>query len=221
MSPILEVCDLGFRYGDEPVLEGISFHLEPGESLAVAGPNGAGKSTLLWCVAGLLKASGRVAASTRRIGMVFQNPEDQLFLPSLLEDLMLPLENSGVGRRQAEAEARQALAAVGMERHASRAAYQLSLGQRKRAAIALALVRSPELLILDEPTSELDGRSVRQLVQVLQSLPAARLIASHHLEFLSLVCSRALVLVGGRVAAQGPVPEVFADGARLEAWGLR
>ena len=219
MTPALKVSALRFAYDADAVLDGISFEVAAGESVGLAGANGSGKSTLLWCAAGLLRAAGEVGIFGERltkevltkIGMVFQNPEDQLFMPTLAQDLALPLLNSGVKRDIAHARAEACLREFGLERASERPASQLSLGQRKRAAVALALIRRPELLLMDEPTAELDGRAVRQLGETLRDLPVAKLIASHDLRFLREVTTRVVLLRGGRVLADGSTDEVLAD----------
>ena len=217
MKPVLEVENLSFGFERErPVLRGVSFSVVEGECVGIVGANGAGKSTLLWCLLGLLKASGKVRLLSKRVGVVFQNPEDQLFMPSLLEDVALALVNRGVPAADARQTAVAALERVGLAQAATRPAAQLSLGERKRASIAAALAVSPELLLLDEPTAELDGRAVRQLAGVLAGLPVARLITSHHLEFLLGLASRILVLSEGRIVAEGPADEILGDAALLE-----
>ena len=229
MTPVLEVEQLTFGFHSKrPILRDISFWVEEGECVGILGANGAGKSTLLWCLLGLYRASGVIrlfgapatAAVRRRVGVVFQNPEDQLFMPAVLEDVALALINRGVPGASARQQAAAALERVGLAAAAERPASQLSLGERKRAAIAAALVGSPDLLLLDEPTAELDGRSVRELTGVLRRLPAARLIASHHLEFLGSVCTRILVLCEARVTAEGATAEILSDAALLERAGL-
>jgi cobalt/nickel transport system ATP-binding protein len=229
MTPVLEVEQLTFGFHSKrPILSDISFWVEEGECVGILGANGAGKSTLLWCLLGLYRASGVIrlfgapatAAARRRVGVVFQNPEDHLFMPAVLEDVALALINRGVPGASARQQAAAALERVGLAAAAERPASQLSLGERKRAAIAAALVGSPDLLLLDEPTAELDGRSVRELTGVLRRLPAARLIASHHLEFLGSVCTRILVLCEARVTAEGATAEILSDAALLERAGL-
>jgi len=229
LTPVLEVENLSFAYDHRaPVLAGVSFAVQSGECVGIVGANGAGKSTLLWCLLGLLKARGTVRwfgreqgrAEAGRIGVVFQNPEDQLFMPEVLEDVALGLINRGGEPAAARRQALAALQEAGLAEAAARPATQLSLGERKRAAIAAALALAPDLLLLDEPTAELDPRSVRQLAGLLAGLSMARLIASHHLEFLGRLCSRLLVLSQGRLMAQGPAAEILADAALLECAGL-
>lgn len=228
MTPAVEVRNLSFSYGTNQALAGVTFSVAPGERVGIAGANGSGKSTLLWCLLGLLPASGEVRifgekvgrTPPRRAALVFQNPEDQLFMPSLADDGALTLLNRGEDPARARSAALEALRAVGMEDLAGREASQLSLGQRKRAAIAVALAASPELLILDEPTAELDGRSVRQLASLLPGLTGTQIVASHHLEFLHAVTSRTLVLCGGTLLADGATSEILADHPLLERAGL-
>jgi cobalt/nickel transport system ATP-binding protein len=228
MTPALEVSNLRFAYGSGTALDGVSFQVAAGEAVGLAGANGSGKSTLLWCLAGLLRVSGKAllfgeppsAKLLHRIGMVFQNPEDQLFMPTLAQDLALPLLNMGIGREAAHENAAARLREFGLEKCAARPATQLSLGQRKRAAVALALIRRPELLLLDEPTAELDGRAVRQLSETLRGLNVAKLAASHDLRFLRAVTTRTLILSEGRIIADGPTGELLADEALLHRAGL-
>ena len=228
MREALQVADLSFAYETEPILDGISFEVGERESVGIVGANGSGKSTLLWCLAGILRPKGRVLLFGRsperramsRLGMVFQNPEDQLFMPTVVQDLALPLINSGVAAGEARERAEAILREFGLERYGGHPATHLSLGQRKRAAVALALVRRPELLLFDEPTAELDGRAVRQLSLLLRSLAVAKLIASHDLNFVREVTSRSLVLAGGSIIADGKTDSILADENLLCRAGL-
>ncbi|HSW49259.1 MAG TPA: ABC transporter ATP-binding protein [Bryobacteraceae bacterium] len=229
MSTVLEVDRLSFSFdGYRQVLDEVTFSVEEGECLGVVGANGSGKSTLLWCLLGLHRAEGsvrmfgeaRTRKSLRRVGVVFQNPEDQLFMPRLVDDVALPLLNRGTVREEARRQAISALQTAGLADAAERSASQLSLGERKRAAIAAALATRPELLMLDEPTAELDGRSVRRLASLLKGLPVTRLIASHDLRFLNGLCSRITVLLEGRAIADGPATEILNDAALLDRAGL-
>lgn len=228
MTPVLEVERLAFRFGPRPVFSGVSFTVAEGERVGLVGANGAGKSTLLWCLVGLLRPEGRVRlfgetpsrAVLPRLGMVFQNPEDQLFMPTLADDLTLPLLNRGLPPRTARERAAAALEQLGLADYAASPAAHLSLGQRKRAAIALALAGQPELLLLDEPTAELDGRATRQLAGALAALPGAHLVASHHLAFLEQTAARLIVLGGGTVLADGPTADVLADRPLLDRAGV-
>jgi len=219
MSPVLELENVSYSFdGKTDVLSDISLRIDQGEKVGIVGGNGAGKSTLLWCALGLLHHRGTVrlfeqkrnAESSHRVGVVFQNPEDQLFMPSLLEDLTLPLLNRGTTREEAVAKADVTLQQAGLSGLGDKPVRQLSLGQRKRAAIAAALVCSPDLLILDEPTAELDGRARRELVSLLKALPTAILIASHDLEFLAQTVEY-VVALDNRLLSKGIPISVFLD----------
>ncbi len=221
MTAAARVENLVFRYGRRRVLDGVSLEIAPGESVGLAGPNGAGKSTLLWCLMRLLRPHGGLVEVCTAFGAVFQNPEDQLFLPSVLEDVALPLENRGVPCEEALRRARAALATCGLGHAEDRPAHQLSAGERKRAALAVALALEPGLLLLDEPTSELDPRASRRLADHLNRLQCARLIASHDLAFLRRTTTRLLILDEGRIVANGPTEALLADEELLERHGLK
>lgn len=221
MNSALRVGSLEFRYGARAVLRDISFEIAPGESAGLAGPNGAGKSTLLWCIMGLLRPqSGQVEVAVP-FGAVFQNPEDQLFMPSILEDAALPLENRGATPEEARSRAFEALAAAGLGHAVDRPGHALSAGERKRAALACALALSPGLLLLDEPTSELDPRASRLLAAHLNRLGCAKLIASHDLAFLRRTTSRLLILDESCIAADGPTETLLGDESLLLRHGLK
>ena len=228
MTPVLEVSGLSFRYESETALKEISFQVAAGDSVGLVGANGSGKSTLLWCVAGLLHSAGVVRlfggqpakACRQRIGMLFQNPEDQLFMPTLAQDLALPLVNHGLCPKEARTAARDWLERFGLGRYCDLPATHLSLGQRKRAAVALAMVRKPEFLILDEPTAELDGSAVRQLSNTLNQLAVTKLIASHHLDFLRSTTSRVILLCEGEIRSDGPTADILNNSALMEESGL-
>ncbi|NJD09889.1 MAG: ABC transporter ATP-binding protein [Gemmatimonadetes bacterium] len=230
----LELRAVSFAYpGGEPVLRAISFTVAPGERVALLGPNGAGKSTLLQHLNGLLlPTAGQlfvggvpvVEANLRsvrqRIGFVFQDPDDQLFLPTLLEDVAFAPLNAGEPRAQARARAHAALAAVGIDRHADRAAHHLSGGEKRLAALATVLVSRPQVLVLDEPTGDLDARARLRIVRLLQERPETLLVATHDLEVAGAVCTRALALADGSVAYDGPLDRLRADRDRLGRLGL-
>ncbi len=230
----LEVCDLAYRYPDgTEAVAGVSFVIGAGERLAVLGPNGAGKSTLLLHLNGLLLPdSGSVhldgsqvtettaREARRRVGFVFQDADDQLFLPTLLEDVAFGPLNEGLPPAAAEAVARERLRELGLEHAAERAAHHLSGGERRLASLATVLVSRPEVLVLDEPTTGLDARGRRQVVAMLGRREEILVVATHDLEVARALCRRALVLDRGRLAADGPISEVLGDPAFLEEHGL-
>ena len=229
MSVVLEVRELSFAFDKrKPLLRDVSFSVSDGESVGIVGANGAGKSTLLWCILGLHKPRGTVRlfgehpgrSSLARTGVVFQNPEDLLFMPRLIDDLTLPLLNRGLERAEALDRARQRLRQMDLEGYEQAPASHLSLGQRKRAAIAAALVTSPELLLLDEPTAELDGRSVRRLAELLSRTRVTCLITGHDLQFLDRVATRLLVLHEGTMVTEGTASDILTDSASLDRAGL-
>lgn len=229
----IEVRDLTYRYpGGAEALRGVSFDLREGESLALLGPNGAGKSTLILHLNGVLMGQGEIRVGgesiTRRsvrqlrgrVGLVFANPDDQLFMPSVIEDVaFLPL-NLGLPPERARERAMAALAAVGMAGHAGRPPQNLSSGEKRRVALATVLVMDADVLVLDEPTSGLDPRGRRQLVELLRSIPCARIIATHDLGLARDLCTRAIVLDAGRIVANGPIDVVLGDADLLQAHGL-
>ncbi|GIW84554.1 MAG: putative ABC transporter ATP-binding protein [Gemmataceae bacterium] len=217
------------------VLEEISFRVQAGECVAVVGPNGAGKTTLFLRLAGLLAGvQGQVnvcgwdPADPRQrvqlpgvLGMVFQNPEDQLFAPSVLEDVAFGPLNLGLPPDVARERALTALAAVGFPADKVHTPpFQLSGGDKRRAALAGVLAMQPKVWLLDEPTAFLDPRGRRELLALLRTLPGAKLIATHDLDFVLELCSRVLLLDGGRLIADGSIEDIFGDAELLERHGL-
>ncbi len=226
MSALLEVRNLSFGYQPgKPLLRDLTFTVERGERTGMIGANGAGKSTLLWCLLGLHRHEGRVRLfgdmsgkqAWARIGVVFQNPEDMLFMPRLVDDISLPLVNRGLEPEKAADSAVAILRLMGLEEHAAEPASHLSLGQRKRAALAACLVTEPEFLVLDEPTAELDSRSVRLLGETLREMEVSYLITSHDIEFLHRTTERLLVLHHGAIIADGATELILSDKALLES----
>ncbi len=228
------VDGLVYRFpGGEPVLRDLGFSVEAGQRLAVLGANGAGKSTLLLHINGLLLPDhGSVTIGDlpvredtlrevrRRVGLVFQDPDDQLFLPTLLEDVAFGPLNHGADPARAEADARALLDSLGLAHAADRAAHHLSGGERRLAALATVLVTHPNVLVLDEPTAGLDARARRRIVQRLDRRSETLLLATHDLEVAGVLCHHAIVLDDGRLAAAGPVDTILADAGLLARYGL-
>ena len=234
-APILRVSGLSHTYADgRKALDGVSFSVSSGECLALVGPNGAGKTTLFLRLCGVLpgrKGEASVAgldpadpAQRRKlpetVGVVFQNPDDQLFSPTVAEDVAFGPLNLGVSPAEARARTDEALKSVGLAGAGERVPFQLSGGEKRRAALAGVLAMRPSILLLDEPSMFLDPRGRRELIGVLRDLPGTRLIATHDLDLVLDVCSRVLILDGGRIAADGPTENVLADRELTARHGL-
>jgi cobalt/nickel transport system ATP-binding protein len=221
---VIRARGLRFRYPNGVVaLDGVDLDVGHGERVAVLGPNGAGKTTLMLRLNGLLAGDGELEvagtgdprALRARVGLVFQDPDDQLFMPTVREDVAFGPLNLGLPRAEALARVDEALAAVRMEHVADRAPHQLSLGQRRRVAIATVLAMRPRLLVLDEPSANLDPRSRRELLEVLDEIAGTMLVVTHDLPFAASLCERALVLSGGRFVADGACLDVLGDAELL------
>jgi cobalt/nickel transport system ATP-binding protein len=231
VTPALEVRGLAFAYPDgHQALGGVDLHIEPGERVALLGPNGAGKTTLVLHLNGIhLPATGEVRVAgvpvakpalkeiRRRVGIVFQDPDDQLFMPTVRDDVAFGPANLGVRGAELDQRVHAALAAVGMEEVADRPPHHLSFGQRRRVAVATVLAMEPDILVLDEPSSNLDPAGRRELAEVLRSLELTMLMVTHDLPYALELCPRALVINGGAITADGPTGELLADAELLAA----
>jgi cobalt/nickel transport system ATP-binding protein len=224
---------LSYSYPNgQPALDGLELHVEHGERVAVLGPNGAGKTTLMLHLNGLMRGSGslevaglevgdRTLAELRtRVGLVFQDPDDQLFMPTVAEDVAFGPLNQSLTREEVERRVRQALASVRMSGAAERAPYQLSMGERRRVAVATVLAMRPSLLVLDEPSANLDPRARRELVDILAGIERTMLVTTHDLPLAAELCERAVILAGGRIVADGGCHELLADAELLAAHDL-
>jgi cobalt/nickel transport system ATP-binding protein len=214
-------------------LQQVSVSIRPGEAVALIGGNGAGKSTLLSLLVGIffptagqitiggLELTPQTAADIRRkVGMVFQNPDDQLFMPTVFADVAFGPLNMGLATEQATQLAEAALATVGAAGLTKRSSHRLSIGEKRAVAIAAVLSMSPEVLLMDEPTSGLDPWSRRQLITLLSSFNHTRIIATHDLDFALDVCQRTLVMQQGRIIANGATQEILRDKTLLESCRL-
>jgi len=229
----VKVENLRVTYSDGRVaLDEISFSVAPGGSLAILGANGAGKTTLLLALVGILRGKGEVfvgdlrlcdanlAEIRRAAQLVFQEPDDQLFAPTVRDDVAFGPINFGMPRDAIDDLVERRLAEVGLKGFGRRAPHNLSLGERKRVALAAALACDPRVLLLDEPTAGLDPRGRRELIGLVNGLSATKLIATHDIAFASHVCREALVLARGRVVAAGDMPSLASDESALREWGL-
>jgi cobalt/nickel transport system ATP-binding protein len=232
--PAIEVSGLRFRYPDgRTALDGLDLRVEAGQRVALLGPNGAGKTTLALHLNGLLRASdGSVTIDglrveddhlteiRRRVGLVFQETEDQLFMPTVRDDVAFGPANLGARGAELDERVEHALAAVGAEDLAARAPHHLSGGERRRVALATVLAMQPSVLVLDEPTSDLDPAGRRELADVLAGLDVTQLIITHDLPFGLELCPRAVVVNGGRVVADGATSALLSDDDLLAAHRL-
>ena len=237
MSAALEIRDLRFTYPDgKEALRGVSFAIADGECVGLVGPNGSGKSTLLLHLNGLLPESlpkksnvtiyGRAlsqetAAEIRRdVGLLFQDPDDQLFCPTVYEDVAFGPHQFGLSEQQLKAAVTKALEVTALVGHENRSPHHLSSGEKRRVCLAGVLACEPRVLALDEPTSNLDPRGKRSLIQTLKSIPATKIIATHDLEMVVELCSRTIVLDQGLVVADGSTRDLLGDEKLMLAHGL-
>jgi cobalt/nickel transport system ATP-binding protein len=233
MDTVLQVSHVSYHYPDgHRVIQDVNFQLHSGERLAIIGPNGAGKSTLFFCLNGIFQSEGdilvlgeKMEAKTlgtirQNIGLVFQEPHDQLFMPTVFEDVAFGPINMGCSEADVRERVQRALRQVGMDGSEALTPYHLSVGQRKKIAVATVLAMDPQILAFDEPSSGLDPRSRRQLIHFLKELPQPQLIATHDLDLVLDVCQRVLILDDGRIVGEGIVPEIFEQERLLTAHGL-
>ena len=227
----LSVRGLAFAYPDgHQALFGVDLDLARGERVALLGPNGAGKTTLVLHLNGILTAgAGTIEVAglpvakehlreiRRRVGIVFQDPDDQLFMPTVGRDVAFGPANLGLRGEELDLRVKRALAAVGMDDHADRPPHHLSFGQRRRVAVATVLAMEPEILVLDEPSSNLDPASRRELADIIRSLDLTVLMVTHDLPYALELCPRALVMNEGAIVADGPTAELLADSELMRA----
>lgn len=228
-SPVIVVDGLHFSYpSGQEALRGIDLRVYSGERVAVVGPNGAGKSTLLLHLNGLLRGKGRLVVSDlpvteknlrvirQRVGLVFQDPDDQLFSPTVFDDVAFGLLNLGLPGEEVRRRTQEALRQVGLAGYEGRSPHHLSLGEKKRAAMATVLAQGPRILVLDEPSSNLDPKARRRLINLLAGLEVTEVIATHDLEMARDLCPRMVIVNQGRIVADGETSLLLADQRLLE-----
>lgn len=234
MHHSIEIEHLSYSYPDGHVaLRDISLNIQPCEKVALVGPNGAGKSTLILHLNGILTGQeGHVRVCSMevekknlglvraQVGLVFQSPEDQLFSPTVYDDVAYGPLYQGLTRQEVDQRVREALAAVRMEAYAPRVSHHLSVGEKKRIAIATVLSMQPEVLVLDEPTAGLDPRARRSLIHLLDELAITMLISTHDMHMVREIFPRTIIMDEGRVVADGPSEVLMSDVALLESHGL-
>lgn len=230
---MLDIRALSVAYPDGTVaVSELTLSVQPGERVALIGANGAGKTSLLLALVGVLPCTGGVEAdglalSKRtlpalrdRLGLVFQNPDDQLFMPTIFEDVAFGLQGRGLPPEEIAGRVRAQLAALGAAHLETRSPRRLSGGEKRMAALAAVLAMEPRYLLLDEPTAFLDPRARRALIRALRALPHAMLIATHDLAFAAETCARCVLLREGRVFADGPARKLLYDAALMDACGV-
>jgi cobalt/nickel transport system ATP-binding protein len=233
-TPSLEVEGVAFAYPDgHQALYGIDLRIDRGERVALLGPNGAGKTTLVLHLNGILTGgTGSVRVGglpvvrehlreiRRRVGIVFQDPDDQLFMPTVRDDVAFGPANLGLTGAELDQRVHAALGQVGMAGHADRPPHHLSFGQRRRVAVATVLAMEPEILVLDEPSSNLDPAARRELAEIITGLDVTVLMVTHDLPYAAELCPRSVILSGGVIAADGPTLDLLADQTLLAAHRL-
>jgi cobalt/nickel transport system ATP-binding protein len=233
-NPVIQIQDLTFSYPDGmEALRGVNLQLGKGEKAALVGPNGAGKSTLLVHLNGILeKQAGilsicgldmnkdNISFIRALVGLVFQSPDDQLFSPTVYEDVAFGPIYQGLPPELIRQRVDEALHKVHMESYHGRVSHHLSVGEKKRIAIATVLSMVPEILVLDEPSAGLDPRARRSLIELLRELPQTMLVATHDLPLVNDLLPRTIIMDNGVIVADGPTSEILSDQLLLEAHGL-
>jgi len=229
----VQVKQLTYTYGDGiQALRSIDFHLRSGSKTALVGPNGAGKTSLLMALAGLIEFEGsividdiRLSKNTiahlrQKMSFVFQNPDEMLFMPTVLEDVCFGLDTLGLDEENARTRAREALTQVSLEGFEQRSAHHLSYGERRKVCLATSLARQSSLTLLDEPTRELDPRGRRIFINLFADMPGTRLLATHDLELILESCEQMILLDAGQIIIQGDPKKILANNRLMVQHGL-
>jgi cobalt/nickel transport system ATP-binding protein len=229
----IEIRNLSYTYPDgTKALSGINISVESGESVAVLGPNGAGKSTLILALPGLIYGTGEIVISgttltknsvrdiRRKVGIVFQNPDDQLFCPTVHDDVAFGPENMGLKNEEVDLRVKHALSSMGITDLEKRSAHHLSYGERKRASIATILSMDPEIIAFDEPTANLDPEGVHELKKVISGIKKTKLIVTHDINLALDLSSRAVVMNNGKIIEDMPTKKLASDKKYLKEMKL-
>ena len=227
---MIEFQNVSFSYEKgRPVLRDLSFRIEKGEAVGLIGANGAGKSTVMKLLLGLLPAEGRIlvdgipvekahlAEVRRKLGFLLQNSDNQMFMPTVYEDMIFGPLNYGLSREETERRVDEVLARLGLQELKHRHNHKISGGEKRMAAIATILAMEPEALLMDEPSAALDPYNRRVVINTIRSLPQTKLITSHDLDMILDTCQRVILLSEGRIVADGPAQTILRDRALLEA----
>ncbi len=227
---MIEFQHVSFSYEkDRPVIEDLSFRIERGESVGLIGANGAGKSTVMKLLLGLLSGEGKIlvdgievnraslSAVRRRLGFVLQNSDNQMFMPTVYEDMIFAPLNYGLSREEAERRVDAVLEQLGLQELKHRHNHRISGGEKRMAAIATILAMEPEVILMDEPSSALDPYNRRLVINTIRALPQTKLITSHDLDMILDTCRRVILLDRGRIVADGPADEILRNKELLEA----
>lgn len=227
---MIEFRNVSFAYEKgSPVVRDLSFSVADGESVGLIGPNGAGKSTVMKLLLGLVAGEGRIlvdgvevskanlARVRRKLGFVLQNSDNQMFMPTVYEDMIFAPLNYGLSREETEQRVDRVLARLGIEALKHRHNHRISGGEKRMAAIATVLAMEPEVILMDEPTSALDPCNRRQVINTIRALPQTKIITSHDLDMVLDTCDRVILLAGGTLTADGPAGQILRDRELLEA----
>jgi len=233
MRKIIEIKELSYSYPDGTVaLKDINLDVFEGETLGIIGPNGAGKSTFLLHLNGLLRGKSHIKVADlevnnrnlkkirSKVGIVFQDPDSQLFMPTVFEDVAFGPMNMGMSKDEVEKAVIEALMKVDMLKAIKRLSHHLSFGEKKRISIATVLSMNPDILVLDEPSSNLDPKHRRDLINLLRELSVTKIVATHDLDMVMDVCTRAVLIDKGTIVADGEVMDILSDNNLLESHDL-
>ncbi len=226
---MIEFRNVSFSYDrQQPVVEGLSFSIQKGESVGLIGANGAGKSTIMKLLLGLLSGDGQIlvdglelnkknlAAVRQKIGFVLQDSDNQMFMPTVYEDMCFGPLNYGLSREETDARVDAVLKSLGIEKLKHSYNHKISGGEKRMAAIATILAMEPEAILMDEPSTALDPVNRRTVINTIRRLKQTKLIASHDLDMILDTCQRVILLSGGKIVADGPVEEILCNRELLE-----